>query len=127
MVEYGGMGTNTGLRQFLSTNENSRGRRLNELSDEQKATLDREVNQIIGEAQKRAATILRENKLLLETLRDLVLEKKTIDSKTLREAFPDAPHKKEEDEKKPDAKAEEKAPSTEKAAPEKKGRSKKAE
>ncbi|NBO92669.1 MAG: AAA family ATPase [Planctomycetia bacterium] len=97
MVEYGGMGSNTGLRQFLSNHENTRGRRLNELSDEQKAVLDREVNQIIGDAQKRAAHILRENKVLLETLRDLVLEKKTIDSKTLREAFPDAPHKKEDD------------------------------
>jgi ATP-dependent Zn protease len=35
------------------------------------------------EARERAATIVRENRALLETLRDLLLEKKVIDARTL--------------------------------------------
>jgi cell division protease FtsH len=45
--------------------------------------LDREVSQIMEEARERAATIVRENRALLETLRDLLLEKKVIDARTL--------------------------------------------
>jgi cell division protease FtsH len=90
MVEFGGMGgLTTGLRQFSYMDEDRQLRRSAELSEEQRAVLDREVNTLIGEAQARAATILRENRSLLETLRDLLLEKKALDAKTLRQMLPD--------------------------------------
>ena len=38
----------------------------------------------------RAASILGENRAVLESLRDLLLEKKTIDAKALRELLPAA-------------------------------------
>jgi cell division protease FtsH len=47
--------------------------------------LDREVSQIMEEARERAANIVRANRPLLETLRDLLLEKKVIDARTLGE------------------------------------------
>jgi ATP-dependent Zn protease len=53
--------------------------------------LDRAVNELIGQAQARAAGILRENRALLETLRDLLLEKKTLDAKTLGAMAPAKP------------------------------------
>jgi len=60
------------------------------LSDEQRAALDRRVREMLEEGRARAATILRDNRAVLETLRDLLLEKKTIDSKALRELLPAA-------------------------------------
>jgi cell division protease FtsH len=94
MVEYGGMGR-TGLRQYASSRT---GERLNELSEAQKAELDAAVNELIAEAQKRAASILLENRVILEALRDLVLEHKTLDAARLREAFPAEVGRKEEKE-----------------------------
>jgi cell division protease FtsH len=81
MVEVCGMGgPELGLRQFRNLET---GERLKDLSPDQLAALDRQVSATIGEAQERAATILRENRALLEGLRALLIEKKTIDAKTL--------------------------------------------
>jgi len=81
MVEVYGMGgPELGLRQFRNLQN---GERLKDLSQEQLAALDRQVSATIGEAQERAATILRENRALLEGLRAMLIEKKTIDAKTL--------------------------------------------
>jgi cell division protease FtsH len=83
LIELGGMGgVELGLRQFSALDS---GQRFRGLSEEQLAALDREVNQVIQEARQRAASILRENKALLETMRDLLLEKKTLDAKHLAE------------------------------------------
>ncbi len=75
MVEVCGMGggDEINLRQYRSLED---GKRLDDLSEEQLAILDRQVNELIG---RRAADggILRENRTLLETLRDLLVEKKT--------------------------------------------------
>ena len=91
IVEMCGMGGDTlGLRQFRDP---EKGGRLPELSEQQKQVLDEQVNALIRQAQAEAARLLRENRAVLEMLRDLLLEKKTIDAKTLRETFPDAPHK----------------------------------
>jgi cell division protease FtsH len=92
MIEYGGMGDDTGLRQFSYVDDNRQLRRSPELSEEQRAALDRAVNELIGQAQARAATILKENRSLLETLRDLLLEKKTLDAKTLGQMTPAKPN-----------------------------------
>jgi cell division protease FtsH len=84
MVEFAGMGGETGLRQFSHSVEGGL-RRSPELSEEQRASIDRAVNALINEAQTRAATILRDNRAILETLRDLLLEKKTLDAKALKD------------------------------------------
>ena len=73
-------GPELGLRQFRNLET---GERFKDLSPEQLALLDRRVSEILAEAQGRAAGILRENRAVLEALRDLLLEKKTIDAKTL--------------------------------------------
>lgn len=81
VVEVCGMGGDgTGLRQFRDLES---GKRLSDLSEEQLALLDRTVNEVIAEAQQRTAAILRDNRATLEALRDLLIEKKTVDSKTL--------------------------------------------
>jgi cell division protease FtsH len=83
LVEVSGMGdAQTGLRQFRNLET---GERLKDLSPEQLAVLDRQVNEVIAEARKRAAGILKENRASLEVLRDLLLEKKTIDAKSISE------------------------------------------
>jgi cell division protease FtsH len=81
LVELGGMGgIEIGLRQFSALDT---GQRFRGLSEEQLAALDREVNQVIQEARQRAAAILRENQALLVAMRELLLEKKTLDAQAL--------------------------------------------
>jgi cell division protease FtsH len=55
-----------------------------DLSPAQQEQLDRRVRAIIDEQRQRAATILRERRLLVESLRDLLVEKKVIEAKTLK-------------------------------------------
>jgi cell division protease FtsH len=83
MVEVCGMGgPELGLRQFRNLQS---GERFKDLSPEQLALLDRRVSETIAEAQKRTATILKENQSVLEALRDLLIEKKTVDARALRQ------------------------------------------
>jgi cell division protease FtsH len=95
MVELCGMGhgETINLRQFGSLQD---GKRLAGLSEEQLVILDRLVNKVIGEARERAANVLRDNRVLLETLRDLLVEKKTIEAATIKGMLPakEAPEKK---------------------------------
>lgn len=83
MIEVCGMGggDEINLRQYRSL-EN--GQRLDNLSEEQLAVLDQQVNELIGRARQRTAAILRDNRTLLETLRDQLVEKKTIEASTLK-------------------------------------------
>jgi cell division protease FtsH len=83
IVEYCGMGwmEDVNLRQYCNPET---GERLANLSHDQLAALDRRINEIIGEARKQAADILRENRPVLETLRDLLIEKKTLEASTLK-------------------------------------------
>jgi cell division protease FtsH len=88
LVEELGMGgDDTGVLRF---NQDEKPQRHPHLSEEQKAALDRRVKEIVEEGRARAATILAENRTVLETLRDLLIEKKTIDAKALRELLPAA-------------------------------------
>jgi cell division protease FtsH len=91
MIEVCGMGgPELGLRQFRNLES---GERFKDLSPDQLATLDRRVSETIGEAQERTAGILKANRAVLEMLRDLLIEKKTIDARTLGEMVKDAPKK----------------------------------
>jgi cell division protease FtsH len=77
--EFGMGGEEVGVCRFLGE-ENQPPR----LSQGQLEAIDRRVRAILEECRQRAASILRENRSLVETLRDLLLEKKVIDAKTLK-------------------------------------------
>jgi cell division protease FtsH len=88
VIEALGMGgPETGVRQYRNLRNNER---FTGLSEEQTAALDRAVSKLIEESRAKAAEILTKNRAVLETLRDLLLEKKTIDAKALRELLPSA-------------------------------------
>jgi hypothetical protein len=63
--------------------EQGDGRPGRRYSPAQLEAIDRGVRDIFHEAQQRSAAILAENRTLVETLRDLLLEHKVIDSKAL--------------------------------------------
>jgi cell division protease FtsH len=79
---YGMGGDGTGLRQFRSPRD---GKRIDGLSPKLQEEIDRQVSELINEQQRRSATILKENREQIETLRSLLLEKKTIEAKMLGE------------------------------------------
>jgi cell division protease FtsH len=83
--EFGLGGKDIGLRKYLR-NDPHRSRQR-DLSPEQLAALDRRINEILAEACERARAILKENHALVETLRDLLLEHKVIDAKTLADTL----------------------------------------
>ena len=86
LVEVYGMGGEaTGLRVSRSPRD---GKRVDGLSPAQEEAIDRQVNALLAEAQARAARILRENRDQLETLRAMLLEKKTIEAKALGGLLP---------------------------------------
>ncbi|MHB1424041.1 MAG: AAA family ATPase [Gemmataceae bacterium] len=82
LVEVQGLGgPEVGIARFVS-DKDERQRRA-DLSESQKDALDRAVRAILEEGRQRAAEILRANRPLLESLRDLLMEMKTIDAKSL--------------------------------------------
>src|SRR5690606_22455126 len=83
VVEEIGMGSDeVGIGRFPTLVRDESERR--QYSVEQLAAIDRRVRQILEEAGQRAAAILQEHQSLVETLRDLLLEKKVLDAKTLQ-------------------------------------------
>lgn len=82
LVEEFGMGGDAvGVCRFH--NDSGEPGRYGHLSPTQLEALDRRVRELLEEARGRAAAILRDNRPLVESLRDLLLEKKVIDAKTL--------------------------------------------
>ncbi len=88
LVEQFGMGNESvGVRRF----ESERDERLADsmrLSDSMRAAMEGSVREILEEQRKRAATILREHKALVVSLRDLLLEKKVLDREALAGILP---------------------------------------
>jgi cell division protease FtsH len=83
LVEELGMGGDTtGVMRF---NMDEKSQRHPHLSEVQRAALDQRVREVIEECRQKAATILREQQTVLESLRDLLLVKKTVDAKALSE------------------------------------------
>jgi len=81
LVEELGMGGDaTGVVRY---NADDKSARHPNLSPEQLAALDRRVREILDDARARAAAILAEHRDALEALRDLLIEKKTLDAKAL--------------------------------------------
>ena len=81
LVEELGFGDDqVGARQFLEPHRDSQAPKL---SEEIRSALERNVKNILNEQQARARKILEENKTLVVSLRDLLLERKVLD----RQAF----------------------------------------
>lgn len=88
VIEALGMGgPETGVRQYRNLRSNER---FPGLSEEQSAALDRAVSKLIEECRCKAAKILTDHRTVLEALRDVLLEKKTIDAKALGDLLPAA-------------------------------------
>src|SRR5438270_13649924 len=84
LVEVHGMGgPEVGLARYRADNDNDR--RRHDLSEAHKEAIDRAIHEILETERQRATQILRDNKAMLEMLRDLLLEKKTLEAKTLKE------------------------------------------
>jgi cell division protease FtsH len=79
--EFGAGGQQVGIGYFPTISDP--GRPKQELSASQLEAIDRQVGNILEQQRERAIEILTENAALVETLRDLLLEKHVIDSKTL--------------------------------------------
>jgi cell division protease FtsH len=79
--EFGMGGDEVGVCRFHADDEKHI--RHPHLSPAQLEMLDRRVRELLEEARQRAAMLLRENRALVETLRDLLVEKKVIDARTL--------------------------------------------
>jgi len=83
LVEDLGMGgPSVGVLNFLNPDADTR-TRLPALSEAKREALDKRVVELVEEARQRAAKILKENQAILETLRDELLARKVIDSKSL--------------------------------------------
>lgn len=82
LVEEFGMGGDAvGVCQFPTAPPSCEPRR--QFSPMQLEAIDREVRHLLEQARGRAARILSEQRELVETLRDLLLERKVIDAKSL--------------------------------------------
>ena len=89
LVEQFGMGgEGVGVRRI---DANQRDARADPLSDAMKARLEAEVRRILEEQRQRARAILEQNKALVQTLRDLLLEKKVLDREALATVLPKLP------------------------------------
>ena len=80
LVEQFGMGgASVGVGQFIVSNRSDE----RPLSEQQTQLIDQQVKVLLEEARLRAETILAEQKDVLISLRDLLLNEKVIDAKTL--------------------------------------------
>lgn len=83
LVEDLGMGgPGVGVLNFMNPDGDSR-TRLPSLSESRREALDSRVIELVEEARQRAARVLKDNQAILETLRDELIARKVIDSKTL--------------------------------------------
>ena len=95
MVEVFGMGgDDIGALRYRALDDYHK--RHGDLSPSHLEALDKRVRQLLEDARQQAATILRENRAIVEMLRDELVEKKVIEAATLKEMLA-----KPEEEKKP--------------------------
>ena len=81
LVEEFGMGGDAvGLRSFRAGQPDGQ---PPPLSPAQLESIDQRVRELLEEARQRAARILRENRAVVEALRDLLVEKKTVEASSL--------------------------------------------
>ena len=63
------------------------------ISEALKGTMEKAVREILDEQRTRSRRLLEENKVLVQTLRDLLIEKKVLDKEALANILPPAPKK----------------------------------
>jgi cell division protease FtsH len=90
MVEALGLGDDAAVGTVSYRAALGSDRRHPDLSPAQLEALDRRVCAIVEEQRQRAETILRERRAEVETIRDILLEKKVIDAKTLTSMLADS-------------------------------------
>jgi cell division protease FtsH len=96
MVEVFGMGgDDVGAMRYRALNDYHK--RHADLSPSHLEALDKRVRELLEDARQQAAAILRENRAIVELLRDQLVEKKVIEAMTLKELLAAKP----EDDKKP--------------------------
>jgi cell division protease FtsH len=89
MVEVLGLGGDgLAVARYRPIQSERERERTPHLSPGQLELLDKRVNEILDQQRQRAAKIIHENRALVETLRDLLLEHKVIDAKKLGELVP---------------------------------------
>jgi cell division protease FtsH len=95
LVETHGLaGGELSVVQFVdNSRQNSAMPRRGDLAPATLDALDRRIAQIVEEQRVRAERLVRENGKLIETLRDLLLEHKTLDTKALAELAPESTNK----------------------------------
>jgi cell division protease FtsH len=81
--EFGMGGGDVGVCRYNADGPDGSAARHPHLSPAQLEALDRRVRELLEEARGRAAAILHGNRALVEALRDLLLEKKVIDARSL--------------------------------------------
>lgn len=79
--EFGAGGDQVGIGFYPTQRQPNQPKQ--DLSAEQLGAIDKSVRDILEEQRQRSIQILKENVVLVEALRDLLLDKKVIDSKTL--------------------------------------------
>ena len=90
LVEVQGLGGGKlGVVQYLDMQSHTAKRRA-DLSSDTLKLLDERVAEVVEEQRKRAEKMVKENRALIETLRDMLLEHKSIDSNTLGKLMPDS-------------------------------------
>jgi cell division protease FtsH len=95
LVEIHGMGTGVGMVRYRIVMDKQH-LRYPHLSEVQKEALDRAVQEILEEQRRRAVQILKDNRASLEVLIQLLLDKKTVDARTLSEGVSKINEEKEE-------------------------------
>ena len=89
LVEVQGLaGGRLGVVQYLDTQTNRPLKRRDDLSADTLTMLDTRVAEVVEEQRARAERIVSANKALIITLRDMLLEHKTVDSKTIGSLIP---------------------------------------
>jgi cell division protease FtsH len=88
LVEVLGLGEDDEVGVVRYWGRESNGERRKDLSPAQIEALDRRVRTILEEQRQRAAQLLRENRELVETLRDVLIEQKVIEAKALTDMVP---------------------------------------
>ena len=84
--EFGMGGDGTGTCRYRASDD--RAHRQPDLSEARREALDNRISEILEDARQRAEKIVQEHRLLVETLRDALLEKKVIDARALSALAP---------------------------------------
>lgn len=81
-------GQDTGVGRYLVRRQDGSEVRDPNLSEAKRQAMDRRIDQILSECQQKAAAIIRENRALVETLRDELIRVKVIEAKKLTNFLP---------------------------------------